>query len=277
MMQSKTMVAAKAAVAPGSILIVDDEAAIRQGLTAVLARDGHQVAAASGVDEALQALERGAFEAAIVDIRMPGRSGIELLREIKERQPSTAVILLTGQGTLETAMAAIQAGAADYLLKPAQPALIRRTVNEALHAARRDQQQAKLLQTLRSGLNALDTLPAVGPSPSRPSGTAVSSNVQIIGELQINRPAHKVTVKDRDVPLTPAEYRVLLVLADRPGEVVDYLTLVRQALGYDAELWEAKELIKRHIFAMRQKLELDPARPRLILNVRAVGYRLAVE
>ena len=274
MMHSSTVMDTKPAVAPGAILIVDDEAAIRQGLTAVLTRDGHQVTAASGVDEALAALASGAFEAAIVDIRMPGRSGIELLREIKERQPATAVILLTGQGTLETAMAAIQAGAADYLLKPAQPAPIRRTVNEALRSARRDQQQAHLLQTLRSGLNALDTLPAAGPSPSGPSDTAVSS-VQKVGELQINRPAHRVTVNDRHVPLTPAEYRVLLVLADHPGEVVDYLALVRRALGYDAELWEAKELIKRHIFAMRQKLEPDPAHPRLILNVRAVGYRLA--
>ena len=274
MMHSSTVMDTKPAVAPGAILIVDDEAAIRQGLTAVLTRDGHQVTAASGVDEALEALASGAFEAAIVDIRMPGRSGIELLREIKEWQPAMAVILLTGQGTLETAMAAIQAGAADYLLKPAQPALIRRTVNEALRSARRDQQQAHLLQTLRSGLNALDTLPATGPSPSGPSDTAVSS-VQKVGELQINRPAHRVTVNDRHVPLTPAEYRVLLVLADHPGEVVDYLALVRRALGYDAELWEAKELIKRHIFAMRLKLEPDPAQPRLILNIRAVGYRLA--
>ena len=64
-------------------------------------------------------------------------------------------------------------------------------------------------------------------------------------------------------------------MAYHPGEAVDYATLVESGLGYEAEPWEAKELVKRHIFAMRHKLEPDPTAPRYILNVRGVGYRLS--
>ena len=65
-----------------------------------------------------------------------------------------------------------------------------------------------------------------------------------------------------------------MTLAARPGQVVDYVTLVQLALAYDAEPWEAKELIKRHVFSLRQKIEADPSSPQYILNVRGVGYRL---
>jgi two-component system, OmpR family, response regulator RpaB len=73
--------------------------------------------------------------------------------------------------------------------------------------------------------------------------------------------------------LTPTEYRLLHLLVEQGGAVVDYVSLVRLTLDYDAELYEAKELIKRHIFTLRQKIEDDPAQPKLILNARGVGYR----
>jgi len=77
------------------------------------------------------------------------------------------------------------------------------------------------------------------------------------------------------ISLTPSEYNVLLVLAAQAGQAIDYVTLVKEGLDYAAESWEAKELIKRHIYTLRQKLERDPTSPQTIANVRAVGYRLA--
>jgi DNA-binding response OmpR family regulator len=68
---------------------------------------------------------------------------------------------------------------------------------------------------------------------------------------------------------------LLLTLAERAGEVVDYITLVQLSLDYQAEPWEAKELIKRHVFSLRQKIEPEPSAPRYILNVRGIGYRIA--
>ena len=95
-----------------------------------------------------------------------------------------------------------------------------------------------------------------------------------IGALRIDGRAHTVQRAGEAIILTPSEYDVLLVLAQRVGQVVDYVTLVKLGLAYDAEPWEAKELIKRHIYALRQKLEPDSSAPSYIHNVRAVGYRL---
>ena len=75
--------------------------------------------------------------------------------------------------------------------------------------------------------------------------------------------------------LTPTEYNLLLALAEQAGAVMDYVTLTSVVLDYEAEPWEAKELIKRHIYTLRQKLEPQPDHPQFILNVRGVGYRLA--
>jgi two-component system response regulator MtrA len=96
-----------------------------------------------------------------------------------------------------------------------------------------------------------------------------------IGDLHIDLGSHEVFRDGTAVHLSPTEFRLLVALTSRPGEVFDYTTLLQVGLGYEAELWEAKELLKRHISAMRHKIEPDPAAPRYLLNVRGVGYRLA--
>jgi DNA-binding response OmpR family regulator len=259
---------------PGKVLIVDDEHNIRLGLRSILLKDGHEVVDAGSAEEALERLTTYVCEVAIVDIRMPGMSGVALLHKIRERWPFVSVIMLTGHGTMETAITAVQEGALNYLLKPAKPQMIRETVNEALVAARRDRQEAQLLHTLRVGLQQLQTLPSAPPLASPDLSVANPPAILTFGELKIDQRAHTVFVAETPVAMTPTEYRVLLHLAQRAGEVIDYVALVRLALEYDAEPWEAKELIKRHIFAMRKKLEPDPSNPRILINVRGVGYRL---
>ena len=256
----------------GRILIVDDEVNIRHGLRAVLSKKGYTVEEADSAEAALSKLESFAPEVAIVDVRMPGASGIELLTAVRGRQPHVAVIMLTGHGTLESAMAAVKAGAHDYLLKPAQPDTIRHTVMEALLAARRNREQAQLLASLQAGLERLNTLPVAEPAEAWQSG---DRRMITVGVLGIDLAAHEVRLKGEPVALTLSEFKLLVVLAMRAGEAVDYVSLVAQSLDYEAETWEARELIKRHIFALRQKLEPDPAKPQYILNVRGVGYRLA--
>jgi len=113
---------------PGKFLIVDDETNIRTGLKAILTRDGHQVMDVGSAEEALPVLETFPCEVTIVDIRMPGMSGLDLLNKIRTRWPAVAIILLTGHGTLETAMRAVKEGAHDYRIKPAQPEAIRQAV-----------------------------------------------------------------------------------------------------------------------------------------------------
>ncbi|MFO7678482.1 MAG: response regulator transcription factor [Chloroflexota bacterium] len=257
---------------PGRILLVDDEANIREGLKAILQKDGHEVQDVAAGADALALLPTFAAEAAVLDIRMPGMSGTELLAAIKAQWPHLAVIMLTGHGTLETAITAVKEGAFDYLLKPAKADALREVVARALVEARRQREQTALLQTLQVGLQRLQQLPATPPF-SQPSPAAPSPILRV-GELAINRAAYEVRRQGQPLALTPAEYQVLLALAERDGAVIDYVTLVKVALDYEAEPWEAKELIKRHIYTLRQKVETQPEQPQFILNVRGVGYRL---
>jgi DNA-binding response OmpR family regulator len=240
----------------GRVLIVDDEVNIRNGLRAVLAKAGHIVKDVGSGEEALTLLNNidDAFETevAIVDIRMPSMSGVELLHEIGKRWPAVSVILLTGHGTLETAMTAVKEGAHDYLLKPAQPKAILDATAKALTASRRQREQARLFESIRSGMARLGELPDSPPAVEYEPKPADTRRQITVGDLFIDLQAHQV----------------------RKGDVVDYVTLVQLALDYDAEPWEAKELIKRHVFALRQKIELEPSAPQYILNVRGIGYRL---
>ncbi|MCW5846584.1 MAG: response regulator transcription factor [Anaerolineae bacterium] len=256
----------------GNILLVDDETNIREGLKATLRKDGHDVRDAATATAALSLLATFPAEVAVLDIRMPGMSGTELLAEIKAGWPHIAVIMLTGHGTLQTAITAVKEGAFDYLLKPAKPEAIRVVVARALAESRRQREQAALLQALQAGLERLHRLPATPPF-SQPN-LAASTAILRVGDLIIDRAAYEVRFRGQAVALTPAEYKVLVVLAERAGSAVDYISLVRAGLEYDAEAWEAKELIKRHIYTLRQKLEPQPDQPAFILNVRGVGYRL---
>lgn len=257
---------------PARIVIAEDEANIRAGLRDILVKEGHFVRDVGSGEEALVALATGVFDAVIADIRMPGMSGIELLQSIRARWGYLAVIILTGHGDLESAMAAVRAGAHEYLLKPAQPEAILRTVREAVTVSRRRRAEGQLVEAMRSSLARMDDV-----AGDASSGSTASSGNRLFkfGGLHIDPRAHEVYRDGTVVHLSPTEFKLLVALASRPDEVVDYTTLARLSLGYDTTLWEAKELLKRHVSAMRRKIEADPASPRYLLNVRGVGYRLA--
>jgi DNA-binding response OmpR family regulator len=255
----------------GQVLIVEDEINIQAGLHDTLVEDGHAVTAVGSGEEALVTLASAEYDVAIVDIRMPGMSGIELLQLVRERWEYLVVILLTGHGDLKSAMAAIKAGAYDYLLKPAQPKIIRQIVAEAITTSRRRKEQGQLLESLRTSLNRLESL-AGKPAPD--PGPAPKVRSLKLGDLRLDLYTHEVRRNGTLVHLSPTEFKLLVTLASRLGEVIDYVSLAQLSLGYETTLWEAKELTKRHVSAVRHKIEPDPADPRYLLNVRGVGYRL---
>ena len=257
--------------APGRILIVDDEENIRKGLRAILLKDGHEVTDIDSAEGALRLLETFTFDVAIVDIRMPGMAGVELLHEIRNQWPYVAVILLTGHATLESAMKALKDGAQDYLLKPAPPNEIRESVSDAVIASRRQREQALLMNSLRTSMERLGEL----PETVKPAGDERARRQLKIGDLISDPQSHQVWRDGQPISLTPSEFQLLLTLSERSGQVIEYVMLVQLSLDYVAEHWEAKELIKRHIFSLRQKIEPEPSTPIYILNVRGVGYRTA--
>ncbi|MFO0563281.1 MAG: response regulator [Polyangiales bacterium] len=104
-----------------TLLIVDDDKPFRTALAAAFVRRGYEVRACANADEALELCASWVPERAVLDLRMPGASGIELLKALKRIDPNTEVVLLTGYGSIPNAVEAVRAGAANYLTKPAEP------------------------------------------------------------------------------------------------------------------------------------------------------------
>ncbi|MFQ5650134.1 MAG: sigma-54-dependent transcriptional regulator [bacterium] len=132
------------------ILIADDEESITEGLSAMLQEEGYQTAVADDGTAALRLLEKQPFNLVLVDLLMPGLTGLELLQEVKKKQLGVEVIIITGHGTISTAVEAMKAGAYDYLTKPIDPNRLRTIVPKALERQELIAQNRKLRQTVKN-------------------------------------------------------------------------------------------------------------------------------
>jgi DNA-binding response OmpR family regulator len=253
------------------ILLVDDEASIRLTLTALLEREGYRVAAAENGEAAVALLDHQPFELLVVDLKMPGMGGMEVVDAARARQPDLAVIVLTGHGSLDTALEGLHQGIFDYILKTAEPSHVIARVKAGLAARAQHLRQQSLLDVVGAAVQELRGAPQGQEGEPPPA----SSRVLTVGTLQLDTWHQTALLDGRTLSLTPTEFRVLLCLAEQAGSMVSYSQLVRCAQGYDAAELEASELVKPHIHHLRQKLEEDPSAPRYILNVRGRGYMLA--
>ncbi|MFI5456768.1 MAG: sigma-54-dependent transcriptional regulator [Isosphaerales bacterium] len=145
------------------ILFADDEAHLREIMQMELPRMGHEVTVCPDGAAALRALERGSYDAALLDLRMPGLTGIEVLGQIRQMSPETQVVILTGQATVDTAVAALRLGAFDYLTKPCKWAELEMILNRV--AERRD--MSNKTTALESRLKAAEGMPLlIGETPA---------------------------------------------------------------------------------------------------------------
>lgn len=273
---------------PAHILVVDDEHNIRLTLSALLSRAGHTVTTAASGEEALAMFDRQPFDLMLVDLQMPGINGIQVVDAIRRRSLDTVIIVLTGHGSLETAIEGLHQGIFDYMLKTSDPAQILARVTAGLSDLQRRQRQSALLNTIGAAAQELtgkvereDDVRSIPPPISLPSGPTSTQPVnerQIkIGQLQLDTWHQTALLGGRSLNLTPTEFRLLLCLAEHAGQMLSYTQLVRCAQGYEASDMEAGELIKPHIHHLRQKIEPDPGAPRYLLNVRGKGYILQIE
>jgi len=142
---------------PNRILVVDDETSLRLVLSEVLSEEGYQVTTAASAEEALELFNAQPFELIFCDIVMPGISGIELLKRVKESHPSSEVIIITSHASLETAITALRSGAHDYLLKPFESLdLIASLAHRALAKVRLEKENRRLVDELREKNAALE-------------------------------------------------------------------------------------------------------------------------
>ncbi|MFV9505672.1 MAG: response regulator transcription factor [Oscillochloridaceae bacterium umkhey_bin13] len=282
---------------PAHILVVDDEQNIRLTLTALLQRAGHTVTAAANGEEAVALFERQQFDLMLVDLQMPGINGIQVVEALRQHTQDTMVIVLTGHGSLETAIEGMHQGIFDYMLKTSDPGQIIDRVAAGLAERIKRQRQHALISAIGAAAQELSgtgggdesgvpTLMPVAPAPHQspappaaagPAITSINDRQVTIGQLQLDTWHQTAILGGRSLNLTPTEFRLLLCLAEHAGQMLSYTQLVRCAQGYEANDMEAGELIKPHIHHLRQKIEPDPGTPRYLLNVRGKGYILQIE
>jgi DNA-binding response OmpR family regulator len=262
----------------GHILIIDDEAALRQTLTRILQRAGLQVTSAASGQEGLDYLAQLPFDLVYLDIRMPDMNGMEVLQIMHAAYPELPVVLFTAQPDLSSALEALRQGATDYLVKPLQPSdIVERT--RAILARRRTEQRKQEIQEQIESLQAeLRSLTADVSSPTQPiPPSAIGERYLKRGKLVLDLHTRRLKINGREADLPPTAFDYLLVLVRHAPNVVDYQTLVAEAQGYQAEIREAQEVVKWHVHHIRQAIEPDVRRPRLLINVRGAGYRLVID
>ena len=267
--------------APARILVVDDEAPIRMTLETLLRRAGYQVTTAVDGEEAIRTLGRELFDVVLADLKMPGADGMAVVRVAQERDPDVVCIILTGHGSLESAIEGLRRDIFDYLLKTSDPREVLQRVAAGVEQralSRKRKQTLAALVSAAAELGDARTHPAPeapNPPPPEPAARAAVGLINV-GPFRIDPLRQEVVLDERTVVLTPTEMRVLVCLAENAGQMLTYAELVRCAQGYDTYPIEAAELVKPHMHHLRQKLEADPAHPRYLLNVRGTGYLLKI-
>jgi len=252
----------------GKILVVDDEETTRRSLADILRLEGAHVKAAAGGEAAVEVLQQETFDLILLDLKMPGMDGLDVLRIANSMAPETQVILLTAHGSLESAIAALRLGAHDYLLKPASPTQILRSVNSGL--ARRTEQLRKrnLIEQLEASVQQLKDI-SQGQAPETSSGV-----VEIANGVVINFDRRLVEYGDKKITLTPTEGKLLKVLLENRKRVFTHRELVLLVQGYETSDWEAPEVLRPLISRLRRKLSVFPQGDKWITNVRGTGYVL---
>jgi DNA-binding response OmpR family regulator len=219
-------------------------------------------------------MQKQRIDLALIDLNMPVMSGLELIRIVRERWPRTVIMILTGYGTLESAIAALRNGAHDYLLKPSTPEQIKASIRKGLDKRRTAQRRRQLLTSIEASVRALtrEHPEAQSEAHSQEPGPQQAQTQLIADHLIIDLKQHRVMWDQLEVSLTPIEFSTLVVLIRNRGRVLSYATIVKDTHGYECSENEARSLIKTHISHLRQKIARQTGQPCPIANVRGVGY-----
>lgn len=251
----------------GRILIADDEQIILSLLENILQQEGYDVQSVNSGEKALEVLRNELYDLFILDIIMPGIDGLEVLRNAKLLSPDLRIILLTGHGSLETAIEALRQGAHDYILKPVLPNEILSSVSRAL-ARRAEQVQKRLL------LEQIDTsVKRLRDAEGFEQQLSVEAQTIVLEDgVLIDLARREVWRGNLHVSLTPTEGKLMKILLENRGRVIPHRDLVFMLHGYESTEWEAPEVLRPLISRLRRKLSVFPNGENWISNVRGTGY-----
>lgn len=227
------------------ILIAEDDANIRLGLTATLESDGYAVTAASDGAQALKLFPQEKYDLVILDVMMPRQSGYDVCREIRARPSRVPILFLTAKGEEVDKVVGLKLGADDYVLKPF-----------GVH---------ELLARVEALLRRAKASPPAAPAAAELPG------VFRLGGAEIDRRKFTATVAGRSQPLTARELKLAEVFALNPGMVLAREALLNAVWG--VEYLGTTRTLDQHVAQLRKKVEPKPDEPRAILTVHGVGYR----
>ncbi|MGD8897565.1 MAG: response regulator transcription factor [Acidobacteriota bacterium] len=226
------------------LLLVEDERSLARGLTDSFHDEGYEVRQVERGDEALAAVREFRPDVMVLDIMLPGRSGLDVLRQLREDGESLPVLVLTAKGDVVDRVVGLELGADDYLPKPfAERELLARV-------------RALLRRSQRSASAAATELAEI-----------------VLGGVRFDFRTLTATGPDGQLDLTTHDVLVLRVLAEHRGEVVSRIDIVEEVCGLDSEA--TLRTVDNHIVALRHAIGDDPRRPRFLLTLRGEGYRLA--
>lgn len=220
------------------VLVVEDEPQMRRFVRASLSSHGYRLVEAESCDEGIRLATSHNPDLVLLDLGLPDGDGIAFARRLREwtRVP---IIVVSARGREEDKVSALDAGADDYLTKPFG-------VNELL---------ARMRVALRH---------------AQASGTPTSQTLEF-GALRIDLAKRDVRLSNEEVHLTPIEYKLLVLLARNAGRVLTHRQILKDVWGPAAT---ESHYVRVHMAALRKKIELDPARPKLLMTEPGVGYRL---
>ncbi len=227
---------------PRFALVVDDDAHARALLQVMLRQHGfHCVHAATGLAGVAAAFEHEP-SVVLLDLGLPDIDGVEVTRRIRKAS-SVPIIVISAREEEADKIAALDGGANDYLTKPFLPGELMARIRVALRPA--------------------------SPAPRVPDTGAIA-----VGELSVDFDTRRVTVRGFEVCLTPIEFRLLGVLVAAQGRVLTHTQILQQVWGsrYASQMNYLRVYMKK----LRYKIEAEPARPRLLVNVPGVGYRFVI-
>jgi two-component system alkaline phosphatase synthesis response regulator PhoP len=222
-----------------TVLIVDDEPKIVTLARDYLERAGFAVASARDGTSALSAFHSAAPDLIVLDLGLPGRDGLDVTRLVR-KESNVPIIILTARGEESDKLVGLELGADDYIVKPFSP--------------------KELVARVRAVLRRADA-------------AAEPADIVRAGDLTLDIPRMHLTVADRPVELTTTEFQLLTALARQPGRIFTRAQLLDAVHGVAFESYE--RAIDTHIKNLRRKIEPDPRRPRYVITVYGVGYKLS--
>ena len=220
------------------ILLIEDDERIRTSLRMMLEDEGHAVDEAADGEAGLGAHASKAFDILLVDVMLPGIDGFEVCRAVR-RTSDVPILVLTAKSDSHDVVAGLEAGADDYVTKPAVPKELAARIRALLRRGRR----------------------------AGPAGETVA-----FGDVELEPDAGVVRKGGEEVPLTKTEFRLLCELAAAPGRVFSRESLLERVWGYD--YFGDSRLVDVHVRRLRTKIEDDPGDPQHVLTVRGLGYKL---